>query len=198
MNDVYDLRGMAGDGSMSISAEDITGVYLAFYVRETVVKAVGNDGLALLLEGVEVIDDFAAEESGAVLKGGFIDDDLCSLSLDTLHDALYGALTEIVTIALHGETVYSDDAVVLFAGVPGGILIVIACLAQYGIGYIVLAGAIAFYYGFNEILGYILIVGQQLLGVLGQTIASITKGGIVVMIADTGVKAYSLDDGLGV
>ena len=130
---------MAGDGSISVSAEDITGIYLAFYVRETVVKAVGNDGLALLLEGVEVIDDFAAEESGAVLKGGFIDDDLCSLSLDTLHDALYGALTEIVTIALHGETVYSDDAVVLFAGVPGGILIVIACFAQYGIGYIVLA-----------------------------------------------------------
>ena len=59
---------MAGDGSMSVSAEDITGVYLAFYVRETVVKAVGNDGLALLLEGVEVVDDFAAEDKG-VLAG---------------------------------------------------------------------------------------------------------------------------------
>ena len=58
---------MAGDGSISVSAEDITGIYLAFYVRETVVKAVGNDGLALLLVGGEVVVGFAAEECGAVL-----------------------------------------------------------------------------------------------------------------------------------
>ena len=96
--------------SFLVSPENIPCIHLAFHVFQTVVKAVGNDGLALCLEFVKIIYDLAAEEGGAVFKGRLVDDDFCTLGLDALHDALYGTLTEIVTVRLHGQTVDTDDA----------------------------------------------------------------------------------------
>ena len=77
-------------------------------VVEEGVVAVGNDGLRLLLEVCQIVYDLAAKEGGAVLKGGFVDDDFCALGLDALHDALNAALTEIVGVGLHGETEDAD------------------------------------------------------------------------------------------
>lgn len=72
-----------------IFLEEVAGVDLLFYVVEVLVVAVGEDDLGLLLELGEVVDHEAAEEGGAVVKGGLVDDDLGTLGLDALHYALY-------------------------------------------------------------------------------------------------------------
>ena len=81
-----------------ISVKQVSRVDLVPYVIETAVIAVGNDCLALLLEIIKVVDDFAAEERFAVLESRFIDDDFGTLGIDAFHDALDGTLAEVVRI----------------------------------------------------------------------------------------------------
>ena len=66
---------------------------------------------------------------------------------------------------------------------------------QHGVGYVVLAGAVALDNGLDEVFGHVLVVGKQLLGVLGQAVAAVAKRGIVVVRADAGVETHALDDG---
>ena len=73
-----------------VSAEDVARVDFVFNVIQAIIEAVGDDGMTLGFELFEVVDDLAAEEGGAVLKGWLVDDDLGSLCLDALHDALDG------------------------------------------------------------------------------------------------------------
>ena len=70
-------------------------------------------------------------------------------------------------------------------------IVVVAGLAQHGIGYVVLACAVAFHYRFDEVFRHIGIVCQQLLGVLGQTVAAVAERRVVVMRADAWVKAHT-------
>ena len=79
-----------------ISTEDIAGIDFFVYIVQACIVAVGYDGLALGLEFLQVIDDLATEEGGAVFKRWFVNDDFGSLGLDTLHDALNRTLAEIV------------------------------------------------------------------------------------------------------
>ena len=58
-----------------VSSEQVARVDLVGHVIETGVVAVGDDGLALALEGFEVAHNATAEEGGAVGKGGLVDDD---------------------------------------------------------------------------------------------------------------------------
>ena len=73
-----------------VSAEDVACVDFVFHVIQAIIETVGDDGMTLGFELFEVIDNLAAEEGGAVLKGWLVDDDLGSLCLDALHDALDG------------------------------------------------------------------------------------------------------------
>lgn len=73
---------------MSVAPEYIPRIYLFFNVVEAGVVAVGDDGLALPLEVVEAVDNFAAEERGAVGEGWFVNDYFRALGLDALHHAL--------------------------------------------------------------------------------------------------------------
>ena len=127
----------------SVSPEYIPGIYLLLHVIKTGVIAVCDDGMALCLESCQIIDYLATKEGAAVFQCWFIDDDLCTLCLDTLHDALYGWLAEVVGIGFHRQAIDSDDAwidfgtklVVLGIAVPTGFL-------QYGICDIVFAGTV--------------------------------------------------------
>lgn len=49
-----------------IAAEEVTGVDFALDIVEDGVVAVGNDGLGLQFESLEVVDDLATEEGGTV------------------------------------------------------------------------------------------------------------------------------------
>ena len=81
-----------------VAIEKISCVHSFFDVIQAAIIAVGNDCLALLLERIKIVDDFAAEECFAVLESRFIDDDFGTLGLDAFHDALDGTLSEVVGI----------------------------------------------------------------------------------------------------
>lgn len=81
-----------------ISSENVACIYFFFHIVEACVVAVGDDGVAFRLELCQVVDHLTAEECGAVFKGWLVDNHLCALSLDTLHDALDGRLAEVVAV----------------------------------------------------------------------------------------------------
>ena len=91
-----------------IPAEEVAGIDFVLNVVEDGVVAVGNDGLGALLEVFQVVYHTTAEEGGAILEGGFVDNNFCALGLDALHDALNGTLTEVVGVGLHGEAEDAD------------------------------------------------------------------------------------------
>ena len=162
----------------SIPHKQISRIYFLLHIFEAFVEAVGNDGAALGLEGGEVVHHAAAEEGGAVVEGGFVDDDFRALGLHALHDALDGRLAEVVGVALHRQAVHADDA---FAGLLAVLvvarIVVPACLAQHSVGDVVLARAVALDDGGHHVLGHVGVVGQELLGVLGQAVYKVTFSG---------------------
>ena len=75
---------------------------------------------------------------------------------------------------------------------------IISSLLQHSIGNIVFASAVALHDGFYQILWHILIVCQQLLSVLRQTVAAITKRRIIVECANTWIQSHTINDRLSV
>ena len=100
-----------------IPLKNIPRINLLLHVVQHGVVAVGYDAVGEAFELGEVIDDPGSEEGGAVLEGGFVDDHLGALGLDAFHDALDGALAEIVGVRLHRETVHPDGHFPLMRGV---------------------------------------------------------------------------------
>ena len=181
----------------SIPPKEVAGIDLFLDIIQDGIIAVGDDAAALPLKLLQVVDDFAAEEGGAVLEGGLVDDDRCALGLDALHDALDGGLAEVVAVRLHGQTVDADcDALLprLFVGGEGLTVSVGAGDVEDTVGNEVLAGAVALDNGLDQILRYVLIIREELLGVLGQAVAAVAEGRIVVIVADAGIQADALDD----
>ena len=84
----------------SVAAENVACIDLVLNIVEASIIAVGNDGLALCLELVDIVDHLASEEAAAIFECWLVDYDLSALGLDTLHDALDSRLTEIVGIGL--------------------------------------------------------------------------------------------------
>ena len=79
-----------------VPAEKIPGVHLVLHVVQAGIIAVCNNRRALLFEFAQIIDHFAAEESGTVFQGGLVNDYGGTFGLDPFHDALDGTLAEIV------------------------------------------------------------------------------------------------------
>lgn len=82
----------------SIPPEDIPCVHFLFHVIQTRIVAVGDDGVALGLEGGEIVDYAAAEERGAVGQGRLVDYHLRAFGLYALHHALDARLAEVVGV----------------------------------------------------------------------------------------------------
>ena len=72
---------------------------------------------------------------------------------------------------------------------------VIPGFLQHSIGDVVLARAVALHDGGHHVLRHVLVVGQQLLGVLGQAVAAVAEARVVVVRADARVEADAFDDG---
>jgi len=187
-------------GEGLVSFEDVAGVDFSLDIIEGAVVAVGDDGLGEGFELGEVVDDEAAEEGGAVFERGFVDDDLGTLGLHTLHDTLDAGLAEVVGVGLHGEAIDANGALALCGGIEitTVVVVVIAGFLQHLIGNEVLAGAVGLDDGGHHVLRHGGVVRQELLGVLGQAVAAITEGGVVIVGANTGVQTDAIDDGLGV
>ena len=84
--------------SILIAFEDVAGVDFGGDVGEAGVEAVGDDGMGHLLELFQIVDNEAAEESGAVLKRRLVYDHFGPLCLDALHHALDRRLAEVVGV----------------------------------------------------------------------------------------------------
>ena len=183
-----------------IPTEEVAGIYFGLDVVETGVVAVGDDGLGEKFELAQIVYDEASEECGTVFEGGFVDDDFCSLCLDAFHNALDAGLAEIVGIGFHREAINADYALFFCAGtiVATIEIVVVASFLQHLVGNEVLAGTITLNDCRHHVLRHIVVVCKELLCVLGETVAAVAKGGIVVVGAYAWVEAYSLNDCLRV
>lgn len=183
---------------ISIPPENIPCKDLSFHIIQASIIAVGNDAAGMRFELIQIIDDPAPEEGFAVFQCWLVDDDSCALGLDAFHDALNGGLAEVIGIGFHGQAEDADDDLFLIGGVIQPVFIGIASgHLQNPIRNKILPGAIGFHDGGHHVLGYVLEVGQQLFGVLGQAVTAVAEGGVVIVGADPGVQAYAVDDILG-
>src|SRR5690625_4175058 len=174
-------------------------------------QAVGDDETALRFKGRQVVDDRGVIEMTG-LEHRLINNDVKAFGLEAFHDALYGRVTKVVTALFHDQAVNADGVGKGFLRDAAGIAIeggVVALVAgglggpylqglDNVIGDEILAGAVGIDDGTDEVIGHVAVVGQQLFGVLGQTIPAIAKGGVVVMRADAGIEADALDDLAGI
>ena len=140
--------------------------------------AISNNNVTYSLELLQVADDPRVVEA-VLLKRRLIDDHLDALGLDALHHALNGRGAEVVRAGLHHQAIDAHHLRVAL---------------EDGLGDEVLAHGVRFDNRADQRAGYVRIVGQQLLGVLGQTVAAVTEAGVVVVHADARVEADSFDD----
>ena len=183
-----------------VTSEQVTGVDLVLDIIETAVIAVGDDGLTALLERGEIVHNLAAEEGRSVFQSRFVDDDGSTLGLDALHDPLNGGLAEVVGVGLHGQAVHADHAGLFRPGVVLAVLavVVVSGHLEHTVGNKILAGAVGFHDGSDQVFRHIRIVGQQLFGVLGKAIAAVAETGVVVLVADTRIETHAFNDLLGI
>ena len=153
----------------------------------------------MLFEFRQIIDNQTAEEGGAVFEGGLVDDDLGTFGFDALHHALDSTLAEVVGVRLHSEAVDSDSWGLLFGAIDIvlGICVVAGHLEDL-VGDEVFPRAVALDDGGHHILRHVLVVGEELLGVLGEAVATITEAGVVVVGADSRIQTDAVNDGLGI
>ena len=135
--------------------------------------------------------DLGAEELRRVQRG-LVDHHGHALGLHALHDALDGARAEVVAVGLHRQAVHAHDRLRLASvhAVPDHL--------QHLVCHEVLAGAVGVHDGLDQVLRHVLVVGQQLLGVLGQAVAAVAEAGVVVVAADARLQADAVDDVAGV
>ena len=156
--------------------------------------------MALALEILQVVHHETPEEGASALQRRLVDNHLGTFCLDALHHALDAALAEVVAVALHREAVYANGARLLFCLIVVVLvgIVVVASHVEHAVGDEILAGAVALHDGLNQVLRHVGIVGEQLLGILWQTVAAISEGWVVIESADSRVQSHTVDNGLGV
>lgn len=161
-----------------IPLSEVSRVDLICQIVENAIVAIGDNHVAHLLKCGQIVDDAAALE-GLERAGRFVNDNLDSMRFKLLNNIDGRALPKVVRSAFHGQAEGSND-------------LWLHC--QNLVDDKPLACAVGIDDGANQALGNILEVGEQLLGILGQTAATIAKAGVVVMGANARVQANALDD----
>ncbi|ODA40162.1 hypothetical protein DSBG_3019 [Desulfosporosinus sp. BG] len=178
--------------SILISLEDVSCVHLNLYIIQTSIITVCNNRIATLLKLIQVIDDYAAEEGGTIFQSWLVDNHSRAFSFDTLHNTLNGALAEVIGIRLHGQTENTDDHRFFLALVIEVILVIsiIPSHLKNTICNEIFSRSVALHNGFNKILRHISVIGHKLFRIFRQTVTAISEGRIVVVTADTRIKAH--------
>ena len=109
-------------------------------------------------------------------------------------------LTEVIGVRFHGQTIDSDDAVLLLFGIKitTVVIIVVPGFREHSVGDEVFACTVRLHNRFDEVLRHVLVVRQELFGVFWETVTAVTKGRIVIVRADTRVETNTIDDVLRV
>ena len=113
-------------------------------------------------ESVQVVHYLAAEEGAAVFQCRLVDDYFRAFCLYPLHHALDAGLAEVIAVRFHRQAVNADSALAFLVGaeITTIVIVVISGFGQHTVGYEVLAGAVAFHDGLDEVFRYIGIVCQ--------------------------------------
>ena len=124
--------------------------------------------MALSLECCHIVHHLTTKESTAILQCWLIDDNLCTLCLDSLHNTLDGRLAEVIAVTLHRQAINSYHTVMLLACIIAiGIgIAVITSLSEHGICNIVFSCTVTLNNCLYQVLWNIGIVCQKLLGIL--------------------------------
>ena len=99
-------------------------------------------------------------------------------------------------MALHRQAVDAHSALLFVLRVIDAalVVVVVAGLFQHAVGDEVLACAVAFHDGLNQVLWHVAVVGQKLLRVLRKAVASVAERRVVVVAADARVETDAVDD----
>ena len=183
-------------GTFSVSPENVPRVYFLLHVIQTGVVTVRDDGFALPLEFLQVIDYPAAEEGAAVCKGRFVDDHFGALRLDPLHNSLDAALAEVVAVRLHRQAVNPYSAALLLRRVVVSpvVVVVVARFGKNPVRYEVFPRAVALNYSLDKVLRNVSVVRQELFGVFRQTVTAISETRIIIKVPYSRVEAHAPDD----
>ena len=73
-----------------IAAEYIAGIYFLLHIIQAGIIAVGDNGLTLFFEGIQIIHDLTAEKCTSIFQCRLINNYFCSLGFNTLHHPLNG------------------------------------------------------------------------------------------------------------
>ena len=65
---------------------------------------------------------------------------------------------------------------------------------QHTVSNVVFSGTVRLHDCFNQVLRHISVIGQKLLGVLGQAVTAVAKAWVVVLITNTRIKAHTIDN----
>lgn len=160
-----------------VPLKQIPRIDLVRHVRELVAPAVCDDSVAAGFKGLQVMHHLAPEELRRVQRGP-VDHHGHAPALHALHDALDGARAEVVGVGLHRQAVDAHDWLRI-AGVDA-----VPHHLQHLVGDEVLAGAVGVHDGLDQVLRHVLVVCEQLLGVLWQTVTAVAEAGVVVVTAD--------------
>ena len=114
--------------------------------------------------------------------------------LTTLHDTMDRRMPEVVRVRLHGQSVHADNAGFLLRLIIFVVLTiaVVSCHLEHAICNEILTGSVGLDNGLNQILRDIGIVCKQLLGILRQTIATVSKARVVVLVTIRGSRQTPL------
>ena len=171
------MRGAPDSGSL-VPLPEVSRVDLLCYVVERAVVAVGDVHVACPLERFQVVDHAAALELGEC-AGGLVDDDLDPMCPELVNHIEGRALSEVVGATFHGEAECVDD---------------LRLHCQNLVDDKPLSRAVGIDDGANQVLGNVLEVGEELLGILGQAVPAVAEAGVVVVGSDVRVQADALDD----
>ena len=96
------------------------GADLILHIIENLIVSVSDNHIGTILELLQVIDNQASEKRLSTLQCRLVNNHSCTFCLDPFHDSLNTTLSEVIGIALHGESVYANCDRAFLLSVPHG------------------------------------------------------------------------------
>ena len=173
--------------SALVPLEQVARVHFVGDIGQIVAPTIGHNHIALGLELGQIVRDLAAEELRRI-ECGLVDHHGHALGLDTLHNTLDRARPEVVAVRLHGQTIHADDQLLL------ALINLVPHHLQHLVGDEVFTSSVGVDDGLDQVLGHVLVVRRQLLGVFGQAVTAVAEARVVVMGANARLQAYTVDN----
>ncbi len=118
-----------------IPLEKISRVHFLFHIIQALVIPVSDDCLVLLFEFIQIIYDLTSEESIPLFQNRIVNNYCSSLCLNTLRNALYAALPEVITVTLHGEPIHANNDFFFPTFIPRIVCTICTSNLQYTVCY---------------------------------------------------------------